>query len=38
MQTDIIGLSLLRNDADCRHFRGATLTVGLSAGPGRAGF
>jgi len=35
---DIIGLSLLRNDIDCRHFKGAALTVGLTAGPGRAGF
>jgi len=32
---DIIGLSLLRNDVDCRHFKGAALTVGLPAGPGR---
>ena len=30
---DIIGLSLLRNDVDCRHFKGAALTVGLPAGP-----
>ena len=35
---DIIGLSLLRNDVDCPHFKGAALTVGLLAGPGRAGF
>jgi len=35
---DIIGLSLLRNDVDCRHFKGATLAVRLPAGPGRAGF
>jgi len=35
---DIIGLSLLRNDVDCRHFKDAALTVGLTAGPGRAGF
>jgi len=35
---DIIGLSLLRNDVDWRHFKGAALTVGLPAGPGRAGF
>jgi len=35
---DIIGLSLLRNDVDCHHFKAAALTVGLPAGPGRAGF
>jgi len=35
---DMIGLSLLRNDVDCRHFKVAALTVGLPAGPGRAGF
>jgi len=35
---DIIGLSLLCNDVDCRHFKDAALTVGLPAGPGRAGF
>ena len=29
---DIIGLSLLRNDVDCRHFKGAALTVGLRPG------
>ena len=33
-----VGLSLLRNDVDCRHFKGAALTVGLPAGQGRAGF
>ena len=32
---DIIGLSQLRNDVDCRHFKGAALSVGLPAGPGR---
>jgi len=32
---DIIGLSLLRNEVDCRHFKGAALTVGLPAGTGR---
>jgi len=35
---DIIGLSLLRNDVDCRHFKDAALMVGLRAGPGQAGF
>jgi len=35
---DNIGLSLLRNDVNCPHFKDATLTVGLPAGPGRAGF
>ena len=32
---DIIGLSLLHNDVDCRHFKGAALTVGLRVGMGR---
>jgi len=32
---DITGLSLLRNDVDCCHFKDAALTVGLPAGPGR---
>ena len=31
----IIGLSLLRNDVDCRHFKDAAPKVGLPAGPGR---
>ena len=32
---DIIGLSLLLNDVDCRHFKGADLTVWRRAGTGR---
>jgi len=32
---DIIGLSLLHNDVDCRHFKGGALIVGLPAGPVR---
>ena len=32
---DIIGLSLLSNDVDCRHFKGAALKVGFRAGTGR---
>jgi len=34
-EIDIIGLSLLRNDIDCRHFKGVALVVGLRAGTGR---
>ena len=32
---DIIGLSMLRNDVNCRHFKGDALMVGLPAGTGR---
>jgi len=36
-QTDIIGLSLLCNDVDCRHFNGVTVML-RSRAPSRAGF
>ena len=35
---NIIGLSLLHNDVNCRHFKDAALMVALPAGLGRAGF